>query len=207
MEPIRTFASRMVALPLDDVDTDQIIPARFLKVTDRRGLGAALFADWRYAADGRPDPDFPLNRPGASAARILVAGRNFGCGSSREHAPWALVGFGFRAVVSTGFADIFRNNAIGNGLVPVALAPDAHARLLRSAAGDPAAELEVSVDERIVTLPDGSTAAFPLDDIDRHCLLRGVDRLGFLLGLGDEIAAFERRPTWDLATMVGPGCG
>ena len=207
MKPIRTFASRLVGLPMDDVDTDQIIPARFLKVTDRAGLGAALFADWRYAADGRPDPDFPLNRPGASAARILVAGRNFGCGSSREHAPWALVGYGFRAVVSTGFADIFRNNAIGNGLVPIALELDAHARLMRLAADDPAAQVVVSVDRQTVTFPDGSAATFPLDAFDRHCLLRGVDRFGFLLGLGDEIAAFERRQRWEASTMVGPGCG
>ena len=205
MEPIRTFASRMVALPVDDVDTDQIIPARFLKVTDRKGLGAALFADWRYDADGRPRADSPLNAPSAASARVLVAGRNFGCGSSREHAAWALLGFGFRAVVSTGFADIFRNNAIGNGLVPIALDPSAHARLVRLAAQDPAAEIVVSVESQTVTFPDGSTADFPMDGFDRHCLLRGVDRLGFLLGLEDEIAAFERRHAWAASTLVGPG--
>ncbi len=206
MERIVSFAGRMVALPVDDIDTDQIIPARFLKVTERDGLGAALFADWRYDAAGRPRPDFPLNYPGADAAKVLVAGRNFGCGSSREHAAWALLGFGFRAVVSTGFADIFRQNAIGNGIVPIQIGRNAHARLLRLAAEDPTAEIAVSVADRTVTFPDGSSAVFPLDDFDRHCLLRGVDRLGFLLGLQDEIAAFEHRHAWHLSTLVGPGC-
>ena len=206
MDPIGTFASRMVALPLDDVDTDQIIPARFLKVTERGGLGAALFADWRYDQAGRPRAGFPLNQPGASAARVLVAGRNFGCGSSREHAAWALLGFGFRAVVSTGFADIFRQNAIGNGLVPIELSLNAHGRLMRRAAEDPAAEIAISVENQTVTLPDGMTAVFPMDAFDRHCLLRGVDRLGFLLGLEDEIAAYERRHAADAFAMVGPGC-
>ncbi len=206
MERIARFAGRMVALPVDDIDTDQIIPARFLKVTERDGLGAALFADWRYDGAGQPRADFPLNYPGASAAPVLVAGRNFGCGSSREHAAWALLGFGFRAVISTGFADIFRQNAIGNGLVPVQISRNAHARLLRLAAQDPAAEIAVSVDSRTVTFPDGSTAVFPLDGFDRHCLLQGVDRLGFLLGLQEEIAAFERRQAWHASTLVGPGC-
>ncbi len=206
MERISSFTSRMVALPADDVDTDQIIPARFLKVTDREGLGAALFADWRYDAAGRPNADFALNRPGASAAHVLVAGRNFGCGSSREHAAWALVGFGIRAVVSTGFADIFRQNAIGNGLVPIQLSQNAHARLLRLALEEPEAEVGVSVKTRTVTFPDGATAVFPLDDFDRHCLLRGIDRLGFLLELEEEIAAFERRRAWHAYTLVGPGC-
>ncbi len=206
MEPIGTFASRMVALPVDDVDTDQIIPARFLKVTERDGLGAALFADWRYDAAGRARPEFPLNAPTAAGARVLVAGRNFGCGSSREHAPWALLGFGFRAVVSTGFADIFRANAIGNGLVPIALSLNAHGRLMRLAAEDPAAEIEVSVEKQSVTFPDGTSAVFPLDGFDRNCLLRGVDRLGFLLGLEREIAAYEQRRAWRELAMVGPGC-
>ncbi len=206
MEPIGTFTSRVVALPVDDVDTDQIIPARFLKVTERAGLGAALFADWRYDGEGRPRPEFPLNAPAVAGARVLVAGRNFGCGSSREHAPWALLGFGFRAVVSTGFADIFRANAIGNGLVPIALSLNAHGALMRLATQDPAAEIEVSVEKQSVTMPDGTTAVFPLDSFDRHCLLRGVDRLEFLLGMEDRIAAFERRRRWQELAMVGPGC-
>ena len=206
MEPIRTFASRMVALPVDDVDTDQIIPARFLKVTDREGLGAALFADWRYDTEGQPRPDFPLNWRGAAGARVLVAGRNFGCGSSREHAPWALVGFGFRAVVSTSFADIFRNNAIANGLLPIELGLNAHGRLMRIAAEDPTAELVVSLEKQTVTYPDGFVSVFPIDAFDRRCLLNGVDRLGFLLGQEEGIAAFEQRHMAGPFTIVGPGC-
>src|SRR5512146_2104923 len=188
MEPIRSLSSRMVALPVDDVDTDQIIPARFLKVTDKAGLGEALFSDWRYDADGQPRPEFPLNRPEARGAQVLVAGRNFGCGSSREHAPWALLGYGIRAVVSTDFADIFRNNSVGNGLLPIALAPEAHARLLRLAQEDASATITVSVEDGTITLPDGSTESFPLNPFDRHCLMHGVDRMGFLLGLGEDIA-------------------
>ncbi len=207
MEPIRTFASTLVALPVDDIDTDQIIPARFLKVTDRDGLGAAVFADWRYDAQGKPRPDFPLNRPEATRARILVAGRNFGCGSSREHAPWALLGFGLRAVISTGFADIFRNNALGNGLLPIALRPEAHARLLRLAAEEPAAEVTVDVERCTVTLPDGVAEPFPLDAFDRHCLLQGVDRLGFLLALGEEIGAFESAHAAATAVAGGAAAG
>ncbi len=191
MEPISTFSSTLLALPLDDIDTDQIIPARFLKVTDKQGLGEALFSDWRYDAQGQPKPDFPLNRPGVRSARVLVAGRNFGCGSSREHAPWALLGYGFRAVVSTDFADIFRNNAIGNGLLPIALAPEDHRRIMRLAQEDTAAEVTVSLETCTVALPDGSALPFPINAFDRHCLMNGVDRLGFLLGLGGDIAAFE----------------
>ncbi len=191
MEPIKTFSSTLLALPVDDVDTDQIIPARFLKVTDKQGLGEALFSDWRYDAQGQPKPDFPLNRPGVRSARVLVAGRNFGCGSSREHAPWALLGYGFRAVVSTDFADIFRNNAIGNGLLPIALAPEDHRRIMRLAQEDTAAEVSISLETCTVTLPDGTALPFPLNPFDRHCLTNGVDRLGFLCVLDDEIARFE----------------
>ena len=193
MDPIRMLTSQLVVLPVDDVDTDQIIPARFLKVTDREGLGAALFADWRYGDDGAPDPSFALNRPEATGAAILVAGHNFGCGSSREHAAWALRGWGFRAVISTGFADIFRNNALSNGVVPIELGADAHARISALWREDPHARVTVDVETCTVTLPDGSSLAFPLDPFARDCLLRGVDRLGHLLAHEDDIAAFEAR--------------
>ena len=190
MEPIRTFTSRLVALPVENVDTDQIIPARFLKVTDKAGLGEALFADWRYGPDGAPNPDFVLNRPEARGAQVLVAGDNFGCGSSREHAPWALVGYGFRAVVSTFFADIFRNNALKNGLLPIAVDPAAHRRLLALAA-DPGAEVTVDLAAQTVTLPDGEAVPFPVDPFAKHCLLNGVDQLGFLLAEDEAIARYE----------------
>jgi 3-isopropylmalate/(R)-2-methylmalate dehydratase small subunit len=187
MDPIRVIESRTVVLPRENVDTDQIIPARFLKVTDKKGLGKALFSDWRYAGDGTPRPDFVMNRPEAQGCSILVAGDNFGCGSSREHAPWALVDAGVRAVISTRIADIFRNNALKNGLVPVVLDPASHAKLLAA----PGASVRVDVEAQTVTLPDGSTARFPIDGFSRYCLLNGVDELGFLLAQEAEIAAFE----------------
>jgi 3-isopropylmalate/(R)-2-methylmalate dehydratase small subunit len=187
MEPLRTLRSRTVVLPRENVDTDQIIPARFLKVTDKQGLGKALFSDWRYDEAGAPRPDFVLNRPEAQGCRILVAGDNFGCGSSREHAPWALVDAGFQAVVSTSIADIFRNNALKNGLVPVVVDRASHARLLAS----PGAEVTVDLDGRTLTLPGGGTASFPIDAFARYCLMNGVDELGYLLGEAATIAEFE----------------
>ena len=190
LEPIRTFTSRLVALPVENVDTDQIIPARYLKVTDKAGLAEGLFADWRYAPDGAPIPEFVLNRPEARGARVLVAGDNFGCGSSREHAPWALVGYGFRAVVSTFFADIFRNNALKNGLLPIAVDEAAHRRLMALAA-DPDAEITVDLAAQTVTLPDGEAVAFPIDPFAKHCLLNGLDQLGFLLAEEEAIARYE----------------
>jgi 3-isopropylmalate/(R)-2-methylmalate dehydratase small subunit len=189
MEPIRAFSATTVVLPLDNVDTDQIIPARFLKGTTRSGLGERLFADWRYDAEGRPRPEFVLNRPEARGAGILVAGDNFGCGSSREHAPWALVDHGFRAVVSTSIADIFRGNALKNGLVPVVLDAAAHRKLVDA----PGARVRVDVEALTVTLPDGSSARFPLDPFARYCLLQGLDELAFLLSQEDAIAAYEGR--------------
>jgi 3-isopropylmalate/(R)-2-methylmalate dehydratase small subunit len=189
MEPFRTLESRTVVLPRENVDTDQIIPARFLKVTDRAGLGKVLFSDWRYGPDGAPRPDFVLNRPEAQGCRVLVAGDNFGCGSSREHAPWALVDAGFRAVVSTRIADIFRNNALKNGLLPVVLDAAAHARLLAA----PGARVRIDVAAQTLTLPDGTAAPFPIDRFAKYCLLNGVDELGFLLGREKAIAAYEER--------------
>jgi 3-isopropylmalate/(R)-2-methylmalate dehydratase small subunit len=189
MEPIQIIESRTVVLPRENVDTDQIIPARFLKVTDKKGLGKALFCDWRYEAGDKPRPDFVLNHPEAQGCRVLVAGDNFGCGSSREHAPWALVDYGFQAVVSTRIADIFRNNALKNGLVPVVVEPAAHAKLLAS----PGANVRIDLGAQTITLPDGSTASFPIDTFARYCLMNGVDELGFLLAQEEAIAKFESR--------------
>jgi 3-isopropylmalate/(R)-2-methylmalate dehydratase small subunit len=191
MEPFTTLTSSCVVLPAENVDTDQIIPARFLKTIDRRGLGAHLFADWRVDEQGNPRPDFPLNSPDAAGAAILIAGHNFGCGSSREHAPWALLDFGFRAVISTGFADIFRNNALKTGLLPVALSTSAHSSLLKQLADAPRARVTIDLEIQTATLPDGTTHAFPVDPFARHCLLNGVDELGFLLELEPAIAAYE----------------
>jgi 3-isopropylmalate/(R)-2-methylmalate dehydratase small subunit len=192
MEPIRTFSGRMVPLPINDTDTDQIIPARYLKVTDKNGLGAACFSDWRYHDDGTPKADFPLNQPQYQGAAVLVGGHNFGCGSSREHAPWALLGAGFRAVISTYFADIFRNNALKNGLIPVVVDEDTHRQLISLAAEDPQASVTVDLESQTVTLPDGRAVTFPIDGFSKHCLLNGVDQLGYLLSLDEAAAAYER---------------
>lgn len=187
MEPIRTFQSKTVLLPIENVDTDQIIPARFLKVTSKIGIGANLFADWRYDAAGNPKPDFILNRPEAKDARVLVAGDNFGCGSSREHAPWALYDYGFRAIVSTSIADIFRSNSLKNGLLPIVVSPEVHQRLLAA----PGMLVSVSLDAQTVTLADGTSAKFPIDPFARYCLMNGQDELDFLLNQEAEIARFE----------------
>jgi len=193
MARFTTLTSRVVVLPVNDIDTDQIIPARFLKTTDKAGLGQSLFADWRYDAAGSPRADFPLNQPRASGAQVLLAGDNFGCGSSREHAPWALTGFGFRAVVSTSFADIFRNNALKNGLLPVAVEPKAHAALREQLARAPEADVTVDLAAQALVLPDGSRVAFPIDGFSKTCLLEGVDELGYILRFQDRIAEHERR--------------
>jgi 3-isopropylmalate/(R)-2-methylmalate dehydratase small subunit len=189
MDKVTTIKSRTVVLPVENVDTDQIIPARFLKATSKVGLGSKLFADWRFAADGQPKADFVLNQPAAAGATVLVAGDNFGCGSSREHAPWALVDYGFRAVISTSIADIFRNNSLKNGLVPIVVDGSVHAKLLAA----PGAEVTVSVEDQTLTLPDGTRAKFPIDPFARYCLLNGVDELEFLLSQEDAIAAFEAK--------------
>jgi 3-isopropylmalate/(R)-2-methylmalate dehydratase small subunit len=192
MKPFTTLTSTCVVLPVDNVDTDQIIPARFLKTTERRGLGAHLFADWRYDEGGQPRSDFILNRPEARTAEILVAGRNFGCGSSREHAPWALMDFGFRAVISTEFADIFRNNALKIGLLPVVLTSATHESLVTLVSGSPATRLTLDLSAQTVTLPTGVAERFPIDAFAKHCLLHGVDQLGFLLQAETEISEYER---------------
>jgi len=192
MEKISHIVSKTVVLPQTDTDTDQIMPARFLTTTNKEGLGAAAFADWRYDADGNPLPDFPLNQPGAKDSQILVAGNNFGCGSSREHAPWGLVDFGFRAVISTQIADIFRNNALKNGLVPVVIDAEPHRWLLEH----PGAEVSIDVAAATITLPGREPLEFPLDGFSKHCLLEGVDQLGYLLGRDAEITAFEQNRAW-----------
>ena len=189
MEPITEIRSRTAVLPLDDVDTDQIIPARFLRTTVREGLGENLFADWRYNSDGEKNASFVLNRPEARGARILVAGRNFGCGSSREHAPWALLDHGFRAVISTEIADIFRNNSLKNGFLPVVVDAEIHGWLLEN----PGIELTLDVESRSLSLPDGRVTEFPLESFSRYCLLNGVDQLGFLLNHAGDISRFESR--------------
>jgi len=191
MEPFTALTSSCVVLPAENVDTDQIIPARFLKTISRRGLGAHVFADWRLDEQGRPRPDFPLNSPSAAGAAILVAGHNFGCGSSREHAPWALLDFGFRAIISTGFADIFRNNSLKTGLLPVTLSASAHTALLHQLATSPRAKVTIDLESQTATLPDGTSHPFKVDPFARHCLLNGVDELGFLLGQDAAIAAYE----------------
>jgi len=191
MAQFTTLTSRIVALPVNNIDTDQIIPARFLKATDKKGMGDNLFADWRYNADGSPKADFILNRPEVRGAQILLAGDNFGCGSSREHAPWALTGFGFRAVISTSFADIFRNNALKNGLLPIIVDAETHHILCDLTEEAPRAEIFVDLASQTVTLPGGQAVPFPIDPFSKTCLLNGVDELGYILGFEKKIAAFE----------------
>jgi 3-isopropylmalate/(R)-2-methylmalate dehydratase small subunit len=190
MRPLTTLVSRTVVLPAANIDTDQIIPARFLTTTTRAGLGEQLFADWRYDATGVPRPEFPLNRPEARGCQILVAGANFGCGSSREHAPWALLDYGLRVIISAGFADIFTTNSLKNGLLPLCVEAPTSAWLI----AHPGVQLTVDVGAGTLALPTGATVRFPLDAFARHCLTAGVDELGFLLARDADIAAYERRP-------------
>jgi 3-isopropylmalate/(R)-2-methylmalate dehydratase small subunit len=187
MEPITQIVSRTVVLPFTNIDTDQIIPARFLTTTTREGLGKQLFSDWRYNADGSLKADFALNRPEAAGCRVLVADRNFGCGSSREHAPWALHDYGFRAVISSEIADIFRNNSLKNGLLPIVVDEATNRWLL----DHPGASVRVDLASCSLHLPDGSSVPFPIEGFARHCLLHGVDELGFLLSKQNEIARHE----------------
>jgi len=189
MDPITIIRSRTVVMPSSNIDTDQIIPARFLTTTTREGLGVALFADWRYDSSGQPRPDFVLNVPEAQGCQVLVAGHNIGCGSSREHAPWALLDYGFRAVISTEIADIFRSNSLKNGLLPVNVDEATHAWLV----ANPGAEIEIDLPAGVLRLPDGREVPFPIEAFARYCLMHGVDELGYLLGHADDIAAYEGR--------------
>jgi 3-isopropylmalate/(R)-2-methylmalate dehydratase small subunit len=205
-EPFSGVTSAVVPLPRTDVDTDQIIPARFLKTVNRAGLGEQLFNDWRYLADGSPNPDFVLNQSSMAGRAVLLAGDNFGCGSSREHAPWALMAWGFRAVISSGFADIFRNNALKNGLLPIEVSPEELGRLFTLVEAEPDAALTVDLEAQEVRLPDGSVIGFAVDAFARRMILDGTDELGYLLSLENRIAAYEaaHRPRVDtLATEPG----
>ncbi|MFM2109736.1 MAG: hypothetical protein RLZZ372_660 [Pseudomonadota bacterium] len=189
IDPIVTIRSRTVVMPSTNIDTDQLVPARFLTTTTKEGLGKALFADWRYDADGKPRPDFILNRPEAAGCRVLVAGRNIGCGSSREHAPWALVDYGFQAVISTEIADIFRNNSLKNGLLPVVVDEATHVWLL----ANPGAEVVIDLASASLSVPGRAAVTFPIDPFARYCLMNGVDELGFLLSKDDAIKAYEAK--------------
>jgi 3-isopropylmalate/(R)-2-methylmalate dehydratase small subunit len=193
MKPFTTLTSGIIPLPNNDVDTDQIIPARYLKVTDKAGLAEGLFSGWRYLQDGQPDPEFPLNQVIYNGCQVLLAGDNFGCGSSREHAPWALAGWGIRAVISTSFADIFQNNALKNGLLPVKIDPETHRRLFQLADAKMPVEVTIDLAGQSLYLPGGETASFPIDAFNKLCLLQGVDSLGYLLKQEAQITEFERR--------------
>jgi len=205
---VRAFkraSGRPVPLPLDNVDTDQIIPASFLKVVDRDGLAEGLFHGWRFRDDGTPDPDFVLHDPRHQGGKILLVGDNFGCGSSREHAPWALQGWGFQVVLGKGFADIFKGNAHRNGLLTVALPPERHAELLRRILEGEAAEVSVDLESQVVVLPDGAVETFEVDPFARHCLLNGLDPLGHLLEHLPAIQAFDEKRPPRIRVEVGQG--
>lgn len=193
MEPFKPIQSVYIPLPQRNVDTDQIIPASYLKVTDKAGLAEGCFSGWRYRADGSPDPDFPLNQPAYLGAEVIVAGDNFGCGSSREHAPWALTSLGIRAVISTSFADIFYSNAMKNGLLPVVVDEQTQTALLKVARQDPSARVSIDLGEQRLTLPDGSSVIFPVDDFNKTCLLEGIDQLGYILKHSQAIDRFEQQ--------------
>ena len=201
MKPFTNFSSRMAPLAINNIDTDQIIPARFLKTTSKQGLDQQLFCDWRYDARGNPNPDFILNQPRARGAQVLLAGDNFGCGSSREHAPWALTQFGFRAVVSTSFADIFKQNSLKNSLLPIVVPPDVQAELFAAAAKDPGATVKIDLASQTLTTPSGRKVEFPIDSFSKHCLVEGVDELGYILKHEAQIAAYEARRVGSIDTL------
>jgi len=195
MQKFDKLTSKMVAIPTENIDTDQIIPARFLKTISKVGLGMSCFADWRYNEDGSPRLDFVLNQPDAEGGQILLAGDNFGCGSSREHAPWALMDFGFQAIISTSFADIFSNNALKNGLLPVVVDADTHGQLLSLVEEEPDTAVTINLKLQTVTLPDGRAVTFPIDSFSKTCLLEGIDQLGYLLKQEDKVLAYEEAHT------------
>jgi len=202
MTPFTNFESRVVPLAVNNVDTDQIIPARFLKTTSKVGLGDQLFNDWRYDAQGNPKADFILNQPRARGAQVLLAGDNFGCGSSREHAPWALTQFGFRAVISTSFADIFKQNSLKNSLLPIVVPADAQAELFDAVEKEPDATVKVDLKNQTLTAPGGREVWFPVDEFSKHCLLNGVDELGYILGQEAAIGAYEARRIGTINTLA-----
>ena len=202
MKKFTTFESRIVPMPIDNIDTDQIIPARFLKTISKVGLDEQLFNDWRYDAEGNPKPDFILNTPQAKGAEVLLAGDNFGCGSSREHAPWALTQFGFRAVISTSFADIFKNNSLKNSLLPIEVPTDVHHELFEAVNKDQNVKVTVDLESQTLTLPSGRQVKFAVDEFSRHCLLEGVDELGYILKQESAIAAFEATRLGSINTLA-----
>lgn len=191
MEPFNQLQSSMMPLPINDIDTDQIIPAVYLKVTDKNGLVDGLFSRWRYKEDGSSDPDFALNKAEYANAKVLIAGDNFGTGSSREHAPWALTSWGFRAVISTSFADIFKSNSLKNSLLPVVVDEETHRQLFSLVEEDPNTAVSIDLESQTLTLPDGRAVNFPIDAFSKQCMLDGVDQIGYLLGLDEEIAEYE----------------
>jgi 3-isopropylmalate/(R)-2-methylmalate dehydratase small subunit len=198
----QNIESHAVPLSNRNVDTDQIIPARFLKTISKEGLGDNLFCDWRYDEQGKPKPDFILNQPIAKGAQILLAGDNFGCGSSREHAPWALTQFGFRAVISTSFADIFKTNSLKNGLLPVIVPADAHAELFDEVSKNPQAKIKIDLPNQTLTTPGGRSVSFPVDSFAKHCLLEGVDEIGYTLQRDSEITAYEASRVGSINTLA-----
>jgi 3-isopropylmalate/(R)-2-methylmalate dehydratase small subunit len=203
-EPFRSFSSRVIPIRAENVDTDQIVPARYLKVTDKEGLAEALFRDWRFEEDGsRKDPPFILDRPEYAGSKILIVGDNFGTGSSREHAPWALRSWGIQAILSTGFADIFRNNALKNGVLPIVVDPETHERLFAAVEADPGFELRVDLAEQGILLPDGTTLDFEVDPFNKMMLLAGTDEIGYVLGKDAEIAAWEATHPPRVDTRIG----
>lgn len=201
MEKFIPFSSRVVVMRMDNIDTDQVIPARFLKKTDKTGWGDLLFYDWRYEADGSPKPEFVLNQDWAKSTKVLLGGDNFGCGSSREHAPWSLTQYGFRALISTSFADIFKSNALKNSLLPIVVPPDVHKKLFETLEANPSAEVHVDLASQTLTLPDGSKVEFPVDSFSKQCMLDGVDELGFIQKHEAEIAAYEAKRQGTLNTL------
>ena len=202
MEPFTVLKSKYVVIPSNDIDTDQIMPARFLKVTDKNGLGDNVFYDWRYESDGTPKSDFILNQPQAKQTGILVAGDNFGCGSSREHAPWGLVGYGFRAVISTSFADIFKNNALKNGLLPVEVDAVTLKKLFESAENEMGPEIKIDLQDQTVVCPDGTSQQFPIDTFSKNCMLKGIDQLGYLMQQMPATEEYERLHEQRVNTLV-----
>jgi 3-isopropylmalate/(R)-2-methylmalate dehydratase small subunit len=202
-EPFETFTSRVIPMPQENIDTDQVVPARFLKMTDRWGLSEALFADWRFDDEGEPYPDFVLNRPEMQRRRILLAGNNFGTGSSREHAPWALEAWGIRVILSTGFADIFRTNALKNGLLPIVVEPERHRQLFEMLAQDPNIELTVDLEAQLVHMPGDEDLEFDIDPFVKLMILAGTDEMGYLLAKGPQIAAWEATHVPPVDTSVG----
>jgi len=202
MTKFTSFSSRVIWMPIDNIDTDQIIPARFLKTISKEGLGDQLFYDWRYDAQGQPRADFVLNHPLAKGVAILLAGDNFGCGSSREHAPWALTQFGFRAVISTSFADIFKQNALKNALLPIVVSPDVHDLLSQMVAENHFLKLRVDLAAQRLMLPSGQGIKFPVDPFAKHCLLEGIDELDYVLQQEAAIAAYESEGGSPLNTLT-----